>query len=128
MTTHRVAAESARKVGDRLGEAWVLNQLGFALARLRDPEAFAHLEQALAIRQEYGDTRGEAQTAIALGEAHLNMHGPGEDALRYMRRAADLLEPMGADLAPQRRAQQPGRGLLPSGRSGRGREVLYPGS
>ena len=96
VTTHRVGAESARKVGARLGEAWVLNQLGFALARLRDPEAFAHLERALAIRQEFGDTRGEAQTAASLGEAHLNMHGPG-DALGYMRRAADLLEPMGAD-------------------------------
>jgi DNA-binding SARP family transcriptional activator/tetratricopeptide (TPR) repeat protein len=97
VTTQRVAADSARKVGDRLGQAWVLNQLGFALARLRDPEAFVHLEQALAVRQEFGDTRGEAQTAASLGEAHLNMHGPGEDALRYMRRAADLLEPMGAD-------------------------------
>ncbi|HEX3516637.1 MAG TPA: tetratricopeptide repeat protein, partial [Trebonia sp.] len=75
----------------------VLNQLGWALARLRDPEAFVHLERALAIRQEHGDTRGEAQTAIALGEGHLNLHGPGEDALRYMRRAADLLEPMGPD-------------------------------
>ena len=68
VTTHRVAVESARKVGDRLGEAWVLNQLGFALARLRDVEAFGHLEQALAIRREFGDTAGEAQTAIALGE------------------------------------------------------------
>ena len=27
VTMHRVAVESARKVGDRLGEAWVLNQL-----------------------------------------------------------------------------------------------------
>jgi DNA-binding SARP family transcriptional activator len=93
---HRVAVESARKVGDRLGEAWVLNQLGHALSRLRDPEAFGHLEQALAIRQELGDARGEAQTATALGEGHFNMYGPGEDALRYMHRAADLLEPMGA--------------------------------
>jgi tetratricopeptide (TPR) repeat protein len=96
VTVQRVAVQSARKAGDRLGEAWVLNQLGFALARLRDPEAFGHLEQALAIRQEFGDTPGEAQTAIALGEGHLNMDGPGEDALRYLRRAADLLEPMGA--------------------------------
>ena len=95
VTMHRVAMESARKVGDRLGEAWVLNQLGFALARLRDPEAFVHLEQALAIRREFGDALGEAQTAIALGEGHLNVNGPGEDALRYMRQAADLLEPMG---------------------------------
>jgi DNA-binding SARP family transcriptional activator len=96
VTMHRVAVESARKVGDRLGEAWALNQLGFALAKLRDPEAFGHLEQALDIRRDFGDTLGEAQTAIALGEGHLNVHGPGEDALRYMRRAADLLQPMGA--------------------------------
>jgi DNA-binding SARP family transcriptional activator len=96
VTMHRVALESARKVGNRLGEAWVLNQLGFALARLRDPEAFGHLVHALAIRQEFGDVLGEAQTAIALGEGHLNVHGPGLDALQYMHRAADLLEPMGA--------------------------------
>jgi DNA-binding SARP family transcriptional activator len=96
VTMHRVAIESARKVGDRLGEAWVLNQLGFALARLRDPEAFGHLEQALAIRQEFDDILGQAQTSIALGEGYLKVDGPGADALRYMRQAADLLEPMGA--------------------------------
>jgi tetratricopeptide (TPR) repeat protein len=96
VTTHRVAAESASKTGDRLGEAWALNQLGFALVKLSDPEAFAHLERALAVRQEFGDTRGEAHTAIALGEGHLRMHGPGEDALRYLQHAADLLRPMGA--------------------------------
>ena len=95
VTTHRVAAESASKVGDRLGEAWVLNTLGFTLVRLRDPEAFAHLERALAVRQEFGDTLGEAQTAIGLGE-HFRVHGAGEDALQYLRRAATLLEPTGA--------------------------------
>jgi tetratricopeptide (TPR) repeat protein len=96
VTAHRVAAESAAKAGHRPGEAWVLSQLGFALVSLQDPEAFVFLERALAIRQELGDTRGEAQTAIALGEAHLRMHGAGEDALRYLGRAASLLEPMGA--------------------------------
>ncbi len=95
VTTHRVAAESASKTGDRLVEAWALNQIGYALVKLRDPEAFAPLDRALAVRQELGDTRGQAQTALALGEGHLRMHGAGEDALRYMRRAADLLEPMG---------------------------------
>ena len=94
--THRIAVESARKAGDRLGEAWALNQLGFSLARLRDAEAFRHLEQALAIRREFGDTRGEAYTALALGEGHLNMDGPGEAALRNMRRAVELLRPMGS--------------------------------
>jgi DNA-binding SARP family transcriptional activator/Tfp pilus assembly protein PilF len=96
VTAHRVAVESAAKAGHRPGEAWVLSQLGFALASLHDPEAIGFLERALAIRQELGDTRGEAQTAIALGEAHLRAHGPGEDALRYLGRAASLLEPMGA--------------------------------
>jgi DNA-binding SARP family transcriptional activator/tetratricopeptide (TPR) repeat protein len=96
VTTHRVAAENALVAGERLGEAWARNQLGYALAKLRDTEAFGHLEQALATRQEFGDTLGEAQTAIALGEGHLIMHGADENALRYLRRAADLLEPMGA--------------------------------
>jgi tetratricopeptide (TPR) repeat protein len=85
VTTHRVAAESAAKTGDRLVEAWALSQIGYALVKLHDPEAFPHLERALAVRQELGDTRGEAQTAICLGEGYLRMHGPGEDALRYLR-------------------------------------------
>ncbi|HEX4088671.1 MAG TPA: BTAD domain-containing putative transcriptional regulator [Trebonia sp.] len=95
VTTNRVAADSARKAEDRLGEAWVHNVLGFALAKLRDAEAYGHLEQALAIRREFGDTRGEAQTALALGEAYLNMQGPGEAALTNMRRGVELLRPRG---------------------------------
>jgi DNA-binding SARP family transcriptional activator len=95
VTVSRIGLESAQRAGNRAGEAWVLNQMGFALARLRDREAFDRLEQALAIRRELGDTRGEAQTAIALGEGHLKVHGPGEEALQYMRHAVDLLEPMG---------------------------------
>jgi DNA-binding SARP family transcriptional activator len=96
LVTQRIAIESARKANDRLGEAWALAVLGFALARLRDDEAFGHLEQALAIRREHGDTQGEAQTALALGEGHLNMDGPGEAALRNMSRAVELLRPGGA--------------------------------
>jgi DNA-binding SARP family transcriptional activator len=95
VTTYHVAVESATKTGDRLGEAWALSQLGYALASLRDPEALPHLERALAIRQEFGDKLGEAQTAIGLGE-HFRGREANEDALHYMRRAATLLEPMGA--------------------------------
>jgi DNA-binding SARP family transcriptional activator/tetratricopeptide (TPR) repeat protein len=95
VTAHRVAADSARKAEDRLGEAWVLNQLGFALTKLHQAEAFGHLERALGIRREFGDTLGEAQTAIALGEAHRSMNGPGEAALTNVRRAVDLLRPLG---------------------------------
>jgi len=93
VTTHRVAAGSMRGAAGKLGEAWVLHNLGWALARLRDAEAFGYLEQALAIRRELGDTRGEAQTAIGLGEGYLKVRGPSEDALKYLRLAADLLRP-----------------------------------
>jgi DNA-binding SARP family transcriptional activator len=95
VTTQRIAADSVRKVGDRLGEAWALNQLGFALAKMGDRESFAHLEQSLAIRRELGDTTGEAQTALALGEGYLNIDGPGQDALRYMQHSVDLRRPLG---------------------------------
>ena len=96
VTANRVAVESARKTADRPGEAWALNSLGFALAKLRDREAFGHLGQALALRKELGDTQGEVQTALALGEGYLNMDGPGAAALESMRHAVDLLRPMGA--------------------------------
>ena len=95
VTAHRVGLDSARLAGNRAGEAWVLNSLGFALARLRDKEALERLEEALEIRRELGDTRGQAQTAIGLAEGYLNLQGPGEDALRCMRLAVDLLRPTG---------------------------------
>jgi DNA-binding SARP family transcriptional activator len=95
VTANRLAVESAREAADRPGEAWTLTFLGFALAKLRDPEAFGHLEQALALRKELGDTQGEVQTALALGEGYLNMEGPGAAALKSMRHAVDLLRPMG---------------------------------
>ncbi|MGH3264606.1 MAG: tetratricopeptide repeat protein, partial [Trebonia sp.] len=95
VTTYHVAAESAAEAGDRLGEAWALNQLGYALVGLHEPEAIKHLERALAIREEFGDSLGEAQTAIAIG-VHFRGREANQDALRYMTRAAALLEPMGA--------------------------------
>ena len=94
VVTNRVAMESVRKCGNRLGEAWVLDRLGYSLARLRDREAFGHLEQALAIRRELGDALGEAQTAVALGDGHLQVEGPSETALEYLRHAAGLLRGM----------------------------------
>jgi DNA-binding SARP family transcriptional activator/Tfp pilus assembly protein PilF len=94
VVTLRVALDSARTAGDRPGEAWVLNQLGFSLARMRDEESFGCLEQALGIRRQLGDAPGEAQTAIALGEGYLKLHGPAA-ALDYFKRAADLLRPTG---------------------------------
>ena len=58
IATHRIALDSARHAGNRQGEAWVLNNLGDALGRHREPEGIGHLEQALAIRREIGDRIG----------------------------------------------------------------------
>jgi tetratricopeptide (TPR) repeat protein len=96
VTTNRVAVESARAAADRPGEAWALNSLGFALAKLRDREAFGHLRRALALREELGDTQGEVQTALALGVGYLFLDGPGAAALESMQHAVGLLRPMGA--------------------------------
>ena len=107
MTTHRVAADSAPHGREPSARPWVLNQLGFALTKLHETEAFGHLERALGIRREFGDTLGEARTAIALGEAHRSMEGPGEAASPYVRRAVDLLRAAGRFIDPRRRDQQP---------------------
>jgi DNA-binding SARP family transcriptional activator/Tfp pilus assembly protein PilF len=78
IATHRVAVSSAVVAQSRPGEGWARNNLGFALARLRDPEAFDHLNQALAIRHELDDPSGTAQTALSLGEAYFKLKGPAE--------------------------------------------------
>src|SRR5580692_7638008 len=55
ITTHRMALDSARHVGNRQGEAWVLNNLGLALGITGDSEGIGCIEQALAISREVGD-------------------------------------------------------------------------
>jgi len=93
---HRIAVDSAVLAGARAGEGWVRQNLGQALARIRDPEALMHLEQALAIRREFGDRAGEAQTALSLGEVHFKTSGP-----------AAGIEPFQVALAAAREADRP---------------------
>ena len=81
VTAHRIGADSARIAGDRLGEAWALRPLGFALGRLRDSEAFA---PGAGAGDQAGARRhaGEAQTALSLADGYHKLQGPGEAALR----------------------------------------------
>jgi len=83
VVTHRVAIGSAMLAGSRPGEAWVRNNLGYALAKIRDPEATGHLEQALAIRRDLGDRTGEAQTALSLAEVRFKASGPAAAVEAY---------------------------------------------
>ena len=76
IAAHRIAVGSARIANHRLGEGWALQNLGQALARVRDGEALQHMEQALIARREMGDHVGEAQTVLSLADAYHKLQGP----------------------------------------------------
>src|SRR5262249_54415418 len=94
ITSHRVALDSARLDGDQQGEAWVLTNLGQALARVKDGAALGHPEHALAIRRELGDQVGAAQSALGMADAYLAIQGP-EVALEHFQRSLEMLREAG---------------------------------
>jgi tetratricopeptide (TPR) repeat protein/transcriptional regulator with XRE-family HTH domain len=94
ITTHRIALASARQAGDRMGEAWVLNNLGMVHGELQMPDAVGFYEQALAIRRETGDQYGEAQAANNLAHAYLLLQRCDE-ALEWFQRALDIQRRIG---------------------------------
>jgi DNA-binding SARP family transcriptional activator/tetratricopeptide (TPR) repeat protein len=91
---HRIALDSARKVGNRRGEAWILNNLGDALGVIQNDEAIGLLEQSLAIREEIEDRMGEAQALSNLADAYEEL-GRREEAIVLMRRAVSLAREVG---------------------------------
>ncbi len=94
ISTHRIALDSARRLGDRQGEAWVLNNLGYALGITGDSDSIGCLEQALSIRREIGDRIGEAQAANNLADAYRAL-GKREEALELLHRALGLNREVG---------------------------------
>lgn len=87
--THQIALSSVRMLGDKRGEALVLNNLGMAFARRRMDEAAAYFEQALAIRREIADLPGEAQTASNLADTYRRLRRYDE-ALALLMRALEI--------------------------------------
>jgi tetratricopeptide (TPR) repeat protein len=94
ISTHRLALDSARRSGNRQGEAWVLNNLGYALGITGDSDSIGCLEQALSIRREIGDRIGEAQAANNLADAYRALDRK-EQALELLLRALDLNREVG---------------------------------
>jgi len=94
VTTTRIAVASARVAGHRQGEAWALQNLGQALAKIGDSEALPTLEQALAIRREIADDAGEAQTAVSLADAYHKIQG-AEVAYERSLRCLEILRKFG---------------------------------
>ncbi len=93
--THKIALASARQLGDRRGEAWVLNNLGMVASQQRAAEALDLLGQALEICREIGDGRGQARAVNNLAYNYRFLGQPAEaaaallDALAIQRRVGD---------------------------------------
>ncbi|HEV2370892.1 MAG TPA: tetratricopeptide repeat protein, partial [Streptosporangiaceae bacterium] len=98
ITRHTTALQSARHLGDRLGQANALNNLGTARRMTGDyPGAAQNLEQALAIYRDLGQRLGQANALHNLGYVRqLTGDYPGaaddlEQALAIYRDLSDRL-------------------------------------
>jgi tetratricopeptide (TPR) repeat protein/transcriptional regulator with XRE-family HTH domain len=70
ITRHQAALGAARHLGDRLGQAGALNDLGVVLSLMDDyPAAAQALEQALGIYRDLGNRLGQAGALSDLGVA-----------------------------------------------------------
>jgi tetratricopeptide (TPR) repeat protein len=99
--THQVGLASARQIGDRPGEAWMLNNLGMAFGVQRRVESVTCFEQALALYRELGDDRGEARGATNAASAYFD--------LRHFDQALAMAE--GALIAQRRVCERNGEGI-----------------
>jgi DNA-binding SARP family transcriptional activator len=95
VTTHQVALTSARRVGNRSAEAWVLNNLGMVHGQLglRD-DAVAYFEQAITIWRAAGDQLHEAQVANNLADACLRL-GRFQEAMDAQQQGLDIFRRLG---------------------------------
>ncbi len=95
ITTHRVALASARRLGDRYGEAWVLNNLGIAHGQqLQFTEAIEYLEKSLELRRLIGDRRGEGWTLNNIGNV-LFHQGQYQESIGHHERALAIRREIG---------------------------------
>jgi DNA-binding SARP family transcriptional activator len=89
VASHETGLAGARQSGDRLAEAWMLNNLGMAHGQQRQPEAVDCFTQALAIFRELGDLRGESRAANNVAQAYLDL-GRFPEALEAAKRALPI--------------------------------------
>jgi tetratricopeptide (TPR) repeat protein/transcriptional regulator with XRE-family HTH domain len=95
ITLHAAAIEAARHLGDRLGQAGALNDLGI-LRRLTGeyPAATQALQQALGIYRDLGDRLGQANALHHLGALRLLM-GEYPAAAQVLEHALDVFGDLG---------------------------------
>jgi DNA-binding SARP family transcriptional activator len=86
VTTHRIGLDSARALGNRPGEAWMLSNLGMAYGLRHMEEVIGCFEQAEVIFHEIGDRAGEARAATNMSTAWTHL-GRFHEALDAGRRS-----------------------------------------
>ncbi|MGH3404852.1 MAG: AfsR/SARP family transcriptional regulator [Streptosporangiaceae bacterium] len=94
LATHEVGLASARAVGDRAGEAWVLSNMGVVLSQQQVPDADRYFVQALEIRRDLGDLRGQAQITNNLAFSY-HFQGLHEKAVQPLHEALALQRTIG---------------------------------
>jgi DNA-binding SARP family transcriptional activator len=94
LSTHRIALDSVQQLGDRRGEAWVLNNLGMVLGQQHQDDAVGYFERALAILREIGDKRDHGQAANNLAFCYLIL-GRHEEAVDALLDALKLQRELG---------------------------------
>ena len=94
ITTHQTGLASARELGDRLAEAWMLNNLGMVYGALNRVEAVDRFDQAVAIYRGIGDGPGEARALNNLIHAQLQQGRFGE-ALEAGQSSLDVQQRVG---------------------------------
>jgi Tfp pilus assembly protein PilF len=88
--------EQFRDLGDRLGQAEALNNLGELLCQAQTAQrARDHHSQALAIAHEIGAPLEEARALEGIGRCHLHDGNPGEGAA-HLREALTIYRRIGA--------------------------------
>ncbi|MGP3980916.1 tetratricopeptide repeat protein [Streptomyces sp. KR80] len=84
IATHRTALDSARRLGNRSAEGWLLNYLGNAYLQQHEfDEARRCLQQSVVIVRETGEPHAEARALTNLGMTSLCLGRLDESAEQY---------------------------------------------
>ena len=94
VAAHQIGLASARTVGDRLAEAWMLNNLGMAYGVQRMEESVTYLEQALDLSRELGNGPAEAQAATNVANTYFRL-GNYAEARIAAERSIDIERKVG---------------------------------